>query len=300
MSSDAKIAANRANALKSTGPRTERGKTKSKLNAVTHGIYATTSILDGENEDTYRALENSYRKSFAPEGPLEDFLVSQITTLQWKIGRIDRADGALYDQLLDTQVERLTRSLDLKGLEYALSRVDPDFEISKYQVPPDAAAYDTVVRQSQYSKAVANVDPLTEADKNFIQDKILRAADPGSAILEMLVSNRETAPQECLDRHRRTLMRDYLALVAQLKEIQEARRIVTVTPKLVAEQKAGSIIKTKRSKPLPSDRPAKQNHPGPNLNGSDVSANARTLAARSEGIRVIHKQSSKSESDGRI
>jgi len=35
-----KLAANRANAQKSTGPRTERGKAISRFNAVTHGLLA--------------------------------------------------------------------------------------------------------------------------------------------------------------------------------------------------------------------------------------------------------------------
>jgi hypothetical protein len=39
--SPALLAANRANALKSTGPRTVRGKARSCLNALKHGRYAT-------------------------------------------------------------------------------------------------------------------------------------------------------------------------------------------------------------------------------------------------------------------
>jgi len=36
--SDARIAANRANALKSTGPRTAEGKERSRCNALKHGM----------------------------------------------------------------------------------------------------------------------------------------------------------------------------------------------------------------------------------------------------------------------
>jgi hypothetical protein len=47
MSSEPKTAANRRNALKSTGPRTEGGKSRSRLNGVMPGIYATTPVLLG-------------------------------------------------------------------------------------------------------------------------------------------------------------------------------------------------------------------------------------------------------------
>ncbi|MBM3762109.1 MAG: hypothetical protein FJW36_17905, partial [Acidobacteria bacterium] len=38
--SGAALAANRANALKSTGPRTEKGKLKAASNSLKHGLYS--------------------------------------------------------------------------------------------------------------------------------------------------------------------------------------------------------------------------------------------------------------------
>ena len=47
--SEAKLEANRRNAQKSTGPRTEAGKKRSSLNAVTHGLRAETLVLLDED-----------------------------------------------------------------------------------------------------------------------------------------------------------------------------------------------------------------------------------------------------------
>ncbi len=47
----AQIEANRPNAQKSTGPKTERGKSRAKLNAVTHGMTARTIIPVLPQED---------------------------------------------------------------------------------------------------------------------------------------------------------------------------------------------------------------------------------------------------------
>jgi hypothetical protein len=45
MTSEKRIAANRRNALRSTGPRTQDGKSRSRLNAVKHGLAASLPTL---------------------------------------------------------------------------------------------------------------------------------------------------------------------------------------------------------------------------------------------------------------
>ena len=47
MTSQKQIEANKANAKKSTGPKTEAGKLRSSMNAVTHGLTATSILIRG-------------------------------------------------------------------------------------------------------------------------------------------------------------------------------------------------------------------------------------------------------------
>ena len=53
------IEANRLNALKSTGPRTEVGKQRSRRNAWRHGLTAETVISALDNAADYQAFEAS-------------------------------------------------------------------------------------------------------------------------------------------------------------------------------------------------------------------------------------------------
>ena len=55
MTSQRKIEANLRNATRSTGPRTEAGKKKVRLNAVKHGLTATTVVvLPHEDAEAYQ------------------------------------------------------------------------------------------------------------------------------------------------------------------------------------------------------------------------------------------------------
>src|SRR5262245_13923668 len=56
MTSWKQIAANRRNALKSTGPITEKGKLRSRCNAVRHGLTAETVISALEDAGDYKAF----------------------------------------------------------------------------------------------------------------------------------------------------------------------------------------------------------------------------------------------------
>jgi hypothetical protein len=56
MATAAQIAANQANAQKSTGPRSVEGKSVSRFNALKHGIDAATIVIPGEDRAVYEAL----------------------------------------------------------------------------------------------------------------------------------------------------------------------------------------------------------------------------------------------------
>ena len=72
--SDAQMAANRANAQKSTGPRTEEGKAISSQNALKHGVYSRSDILDGEFQEAFG--QNARRNNRATPASNPNWIVT--------------------------------------------------------------------------------------------------------------------------------------------------------------------------------------------------------------------------------
>jgi hypothetical protein len=87
MTSFRQIEANRRNALRSTGPKTEDGKRRSRRNALRHGLTAET-VIDGlEDSEDYRAFEAAVISDYDAETAVERELVLRLASLLWRMRR---------------------------------------------------------------------------------------------------------------------------------------------------------------------------------------------------------------------
>lgn len=93
--SERKLNANRANAQKSTGPRTPEGKQRVARNAVRHGILAREVFIgegDGaEREEDFRELHDALYAAYDPEDGAEQLEVENIVAATWMLRRAYRA-----------------------------------------------------------------------------------------------------------------------------------------------------------------------------------------------------------------
>ena len=89
-----KAAANRANALKSTGPKTEEGKAVVATNGIRHGILSSRLLLESERPEEFAELLDSLQAALRPSGALEVVLVDKIATAIWRQRRLVAAETA--------------------------------------------------------------------------------------------------------------------------------------------------------------------------------------------------------------
>jgi hypothetical protein len=101
MTSLAQIHANRLNALKSTGPRSELGKRRSSQNATTHGFYSQVSVIRGESESEFVEFQDAMMSSLAPRGALQVVLASKIVHLAWVLRRLPELQRRVIESLAD-------------------------------------------------------------------------------------------------------------------------------------------------------------------------------------------------------
>jgi len=115
MVSESQILANRLNALKSTGPRTIKGKAVASQNSVKHGLLAEQDVITSESEADFDLYRRQILDELSPVSPMESFLAERIVTLSWRLKRAGRFQNQAIDVLNseDTSdpLKKLTRSL---------------------------------------------------------------------------------------------------------------------------------------------------------------------------------------------
>ena len=96
MTSIRQIEANRRNAIRSTGPRTDDGKDRSRRNAIRHGLSAETVIEIVEDLEDYRAFEAAVIADYDPLTAVERELVLRLASLLWRLRRASAIETDLF------------------------------------------------------------------------------------------------------------------------------------------------------------------------------------------------------------
>src|ERR1700730_14976773 len=104
MTSFRQIEANRRNSLRSTGPKREAGKRRSRQNAVRHGLSAETVVEIVEDIEDYRGFEAAIIADYDARTAVERELVLRLASLLWRLRRAT----AIETDLLRIQAEILS------------------------------------------------------------------------------------------------------------------------------------------------------------------------------------------------
>ena len=93
--SAAKIAANQANALHSTGPKSEAGKRASSHNAVKTALTGQTILLPTDDVASYQNLGREFVARHQPVGFEEESLVQCLIETEWRLLRIPSQESSI-------------------------------------------------------------------------------------------------------------------------------------------------------------------------------------------------------------
>jgi hypothetical protein len=106
--SDAQQTANRENAQKSTGPKTESGKTTSAINAVRHGLTGQFHAFSEEDQIAYEVHCNGLLADFNPQSYLEMTLAISIAEDHWRLHRARAIENNIFAMSLSGSIGEAT------------------------------------------------------------------------------------------------------------------------------------------------------------------------------------------------
>jgi hypothetical protein len=112
MASEKQISANRRNAQKSTGPKTEVGKLRSRQNAYRHGLTAQTVISLVEKAEEYADLESLIIADYEPQTTIERVQVERLASLLWRLRRAVASETGLFEKLNGESSARTISAID--------------------------------------------------------------------------------------------------------------------------------------------------------------------------------------------
>jgi len=100
MATPKQLAANRRNATKSTGPRTDDGKARSSMNALKTGIDARSQLIRGETQTALSELTAEYYSRFQPATPEQRLLVDNLIDCEWLLRRFRAVETQLWENAM--------------------------------------------------------------------------------------------------------------------------------------------------------------------------------------------------------
>ena len=178
MASKNQVVANRANAKRSTGPRTEAGIALSRMNACKHGLTAETIVIGDEDPKAFEKLRAELEEEYNSLPGNESELVERMAVLIWRLRRIPVFEAAL----IEARRAEVAHWISVQEL-----RNGPRDKCLGHALIADSESNDTLGKLSRYEAALMNAYNRTLQQLLFLQDR--RARDEHeSQVVEILPS----------------------------------------------------------------------------------------------------------------
>lgn len=185
-----------------TGPRTARGKEKSKRNSIKHGIFSQAALLKGESRAEFDALWNNLRDDFQPEGILEEALVEKLALLVWRQRR-----------LIGAEIAEIQKSNEFQSWDEVARQADGATEVSEYGIGHEGGLIRRIANAEVLERCLELLKELKEGIHRYGFD-----AQSDSQILTMVYGEASSEKQ--------TVFNSYCAChkAAQMSEEERQKR----------------------------------------------------------------------------
>jgi hypothetical protein len=182
MASEKQVAANRANAKRSTGPKAAVGKALSRMNACKHGLTARTIVIQDEDPKKFERLRAELWDEWQPRPGMESVLVDRLAGEIWRLLRPPAFEAAI----IGAKCADVAASTDIYG--------HPTYQPEHYMgeaLMDDARSGDALGKLCRYEAALMNGANRTLQQLVVLQDR--RARENGEdQIVEVLTSEAES------------------------------------------------------------------------------------------------------------
>jgi hypothetical protein len=166
MTTKKQISANRRNAKKSTGPRSDGGRSISRMNAVKHGALSEATPSPRENISGYNDYLIGLRREYCPQNVRENQLVERVALLLWREVRLAKYEVELISMGHASKSfieEPVYRVADAKrnAFRNGVLPIEEQLGIARYQTS----------LSNQLRQAFADLEDLvTSRDQGMTQD----------------------------------------------------------------------------------------------------------------------------------
>lgn len=211
MASDKQVEANRRNAQKSTGPRTQGGKATSRRNSLKHGLLSREVLLPGEDASALEDLREHLMAELQPVGELEGLLAERIVACIWRLRRLGRVEAGIFAWELYTELtERAEQEAQSYEVYFAdeIAQVGADFGAPNIT---DKEKHRKASEEAQEMRAQRDTETAT-LGRTFIRD-----ADTANAFSK-------------LSRYETTIERSLYKALHELQRLQAARGVGSGAP----------------------------------------------------------------------
>jgi hypothetical protein len=131
MATQAQIEANRRNAAKSTGPRSEEGKARSSRNALRHGLCSKSVLFESEDLDTFESQLAALAEQWQPVGPEEEHYLLAMHMAMWRSRRAYYMEAGVFRGSVEFNRKRRQPEKDGDWLGGGFSKRDEGLVLSR-------------------------------------------------------------------------------------------------------------------------------------------------------------------------